>query len=86
MRVAMAIFLATSSCRAAFWNKNVNANVDLDVETQGMLMTDEIGGLLSNQDILSNYAQRPDCFRTAAGRIRVHCTQLDMNEGERVNG
>ncbi|KAF8067630.1 hypothetical protein FPV67DRAFT_1416278, partial [Lyophyllum atratum] len=36
-------------------------------------------------DSLNNYARRPDCFRRAAGLIRSHCAQLDMNESERVN-
>jgi hypothetical protein len=37
-------------------------------------------------DSLENYSRRPDCFRKVAGAIRTHCGQLDMGEGERING
>ncbi|KAJ7600788.1 hypothetical protein C8J56DRAFT_769131, partial [Mycena floridula] len=33
---------------------------------------------------LGEYSQRSDCFRRAAGLIRVRCSQLEMDEEERV--
>ncbi len=30
--------------------------------------------------------RKPDCFRRAAGRIRVRCAEIDMDAGQRVKG
>jgi hypothetical protein len=30
--------------------------------------------------------RKPDCFRRAAGRIRVKCAEIDMDADQRVKG
>lgn len=30
--------------------------------------------------------RKPDCFRRAAGRIRVKCDEIDMDADQRVKG
>jgi hypothetical protein len=32
------------------------------------------------------YMRKPDCFRRAAGRIRVKCAEIDMDADQRVKG
>lgn len=32
------------------------------------------------------YMRKPDCFRRAAGRIRVKCAEIDMDANQRVKG
>jgi len=32
------------------------------------------------------YKRKPDCFRHAAGRIRVRCAEIDMDADQRVKG
>ncbi|KIK02891.1 hypothetical protein K443DRAFT_131666 [Laccaria amethystina LaAM-08-1] len=34
---------------------------------------------------LERYTRRPDCFRRVAGAIRTRCSELDMDEDERIN-
>ncbi|KAH9996205.1 hypothetical protein BJV77DRAFT_942439, partial [Russula vinacea] len=31
-----------------------------------------------------SYTRKPDCFRRAAGRIRVRCAEIDMDADQRV--
>lgn len=38
---------------------------------------------LRNTDL---YLRKPDCFRRAAGRIRVKCAEIDMDADQRVKG
>lgn len=33
-----------------------------------------------------SYMRKPDCFRRAAGRIRVRCAEIDMDAVQRVKG
>jgi hypothetical protein len=35
---------------------------------------------------LDSYAHKTDCFRRTAKRIRVYCSELDMDEDVRVEG
>ena len=30
--------------------------------------------------------RKPDCFRRAAGRIRIKCAEIDMDADQRVKG
>ena len=36
--------------------------------------------------ISGSYTRKPDCFRRAAGRIRVRCAEIDMDADQRVKG
>jgi hypothetical protein len=41
------------------------------------------------QEALGNtglYLRKPDCFRRAAGRIRVKCAEIDLDADQRVKG
>ncbi|KAF8908432.1 hypothetical protein CPB85DRAFT_1391316 [Mucidula mucida] len=46
---------------------------------------DELASLLQNSDMLQETARRSDCFRHAAASIRVRCSDLDMDQDERVS-
>jgi hypothetical protein len=36
--------------------------------------------------IAGRYERKPDCFRRAAGRIRVRCGEIDLDADQRVKG
>ncbi|KAF9028175.1 hypothetical protein BDZ89DRAFT_1015250, partial [Hymenopellis radicata] len=46
---------------------------------------DELATILQNSDMLQETARRSDCFRHAAASIRVRCSDLDMDQDERVS-
>ncbi|KDQ60278.1 hypothetical protein JAAARDRAFT_126349, partial [Jaapia argillacea MUCL 33604] len=35
-------------------------------------------------DALDEYSRKPDCFKRAAGSLRLRCSELDMHEDERI--
>ncbi|RDB16075.1 Nuclear fusion protein KAR5 [Hypsizygus marmoreus] len=78
-------------CFAMLWSRGHSAvsttpgKIGASAETADTLLSgDEIITMISGQDSLDHYTQRPDCFRRAAGLIRARCEQLDMYEEERV--
>ncbi|KZT10389.1 uncharacterized protein LAESUDRAFT_423435 [Laetiporus sulphureus 93-53] len=46
--------------------------------------TVEVAAITRNAELLQSYDRKPDCFRRAAGLIQTRCSELDMDEDERV--
>ncbi|KAJ6590499.1 hypothetical protein DFH09DRAFT_1139517 [Mycena vulgaris] len=73
--------LRLSLCCAAFsWPGQISSVKPIATE----LPEGELVGLLANHAAFEDYSRRPDCFRRVAGRIRVRCGELEMDEDERV--
>ncbi|KAJ7232958.1 hypothetical protein B0H12DRAFT_183641 [Mycena haematopus] len=84
MATRVLLFLRLSLCCAAFWTRQTQSTNTARNPIGNDLPEDELAGLLTSHAALENYSRRPDCFRRVAGKIRLRCGELEMNEDERV--
>ncbi|KAJ7669043.1 hypothetical protein B0H17DRAFT_1087224 [Mycena rosella] len=75
------LFRLSLCCSAFSWPRQINT---AGKPISAIQPEDDLGGLLANHAAFEEYSRRPDCFRRVAGKIRVRCGDLEMNENERV--
>ncbi|KAJ7136127.1 hypothetical protein C8R44DRAFT_769753 [Mycena epipterygia] len=74
-----------SLCCAAFsWPRQISSINTAGKPIAAEFPEDELAGVLASHAALESYSRRPDCFRRVAGKIRLRCGELEMNEDERV--
>ncbi|KAJ7484651.1 hypothetical protein FB451DRAFT_88904 [Mycena latifolia] len=71
-------------CAAFSWPRQISGINTARKPISTEVPRDDLVSLLANHAAFEDYSGQPDCFRRVAGRIRVRCGELEMNEDERV--
>ncbi|KZT68891.1 hypothetical protein DAEQUDRAFT_711084 [Daedalea quercina L-15889] len=70
---------------AISWPKG-NARVSQETVNAALgAHSDEIAHIIRGTESLQAYNRKPDCFRRATGLIQTRCSELDMDEDERIS-
>ncbi|KAK7018974.1 hypothetical protein R3P38DRAFT_2979840 [Favolaschia claudopus] len=81
MATRILIILRLSLCSVAFWSRQLQtAQNPIVIDPP----EDELASIIASHAALESYSRRPDCFRRVAANIRLRCSELEMNEEERV--
>ncbi|KAK7046755.1 hypothetical protein R3P38DRAFT_2875664 [Favolaschia claudopus] len=81
MATRILIILRLSLCSVAFWSRQLQtAQNPIVIDSP----EDELANIIASHAALESYSRRPDCFRRVAANIRLRCSELEMNEEERV--